>query len=177
MTTTEPQKLDKEGYILLPKTWTESGWLFKFIKKLDENWSLYLREKTTGEGRQHWELVKITKQEEFNFKGNIIPKKWKYPGTAAFGKMGYDCISEQRALEIYESIKHKEEEKEEEKSIKIIFPSRKEFTIKEIEQLNSDKTYAQIYNKIKDLLTEKKIKVTGEKENTNGKPSKIYKVI
>lgn len=174
MTTTETQKLDKEGYILLPSTWTESGWTFNYHKHVEDDWHIYIRTKTNGEGRKHYELVRLTTQEEFNFKGKIIPKKWHYPSTSQFGKLGFDCISEQRALFIYDQLKERQEEREEKKDIKVMFPSKKPFSIKDLEKLNPELSYANIYNKVKDLLLLAKLKVHGEKENKIGKPSKIY---
>lgn len=179
MKTKETLKTDKQGYLLLPEKFEFKGYSFEFVKNIG-NWKIY--KKSKEDSHPKYEIIKPIKQEEFNFRGNLLPKKWTYPGTNAFGRNGYDCISIERCEELYKNWILPREQKNEEKNDEVVKEksdlvySKDKFTIKDLEILNKKLTYAQISVKLKEDLVQGKIKIVGEKENPRGRASKIYKL-
>ncbi len=91
MKTEELPKLDKEGYLLLPREFEDKGFSFIFIKDLDADWKIY--QKNKGKSFRIFELVKPAKQKEFVIGGNIVPKKWQYPSSESWGIRGFSCFT------------------------------------------------------------------------------------
>lgn len=162
-----------DGYILLPKTFTDKGYTLEFVKDIGE-WKIYKRYKKNSKFAT-FELVFSKKSEEFKIGENTIPKKWSYPNNNQFGFFGYECISLKRAEEKYKEITNKKEEKKLDTKIEIL--KNKEFTLKDLLKKYSNYSYSKIYIYIKELLDKKKIKIVGEKENKKGRSSKIYKTL
>lgn len=172
--------MNNQTYKPLEDKFESIGFTFEKIKDLDSEWKIFKR--TANKTKTiHYELVRPTEQKEFMIHGNLVEAKIRYPSTSEFGRNGFCCCSIERCEYIYQTWvlprRHEQEEREEKKEIKVVFPSKKPFLIKDLEKLNPDLSYAQIYNKVKDLLILKKIKISGEKENTKGKNSHIYILI
>jgi hypothetical protein len=168
---------DKDGYLLLERNFDSCGFNFKFVKDLENGWKIY--KKTHNKlGYVKYELILPKKQDAFVFHNNPIPAKWVYPGNSNFGRTGFDCISLEVAEKRHKELLLKKDEKEHKEDKKLFVPT-KPFTIKDLQNdKNNDKwSYSQITSKLKELLEQKKIKVTGEKENNVGKSSKVYSLI
>lgn len=172
--TTEPTKYDDDGYILLPNEFIDRGFAFKLCMNIDKEWKVFQRHHIEHENHVHYELVKILRQEEYELGGNVIPKRYRYPSSESWGRLGFTCSSRERAAALYDEIMLANIPEEE---IKVNFPKRKSFTIKDICTLNPTIEHEQIQSKIKTLLEDKVIKIEGKKENKKGKPSTIYQLV
>lgn len=169
------KSIDKEGYLLMEKEFTSRGFNFSFIKDFKDGWMIY---KKTAEysGSDKYELIKPKKQEEFNFRGSIIPKKWKYPSDNDFGRLGFDCVSLEKAIERHDQIiKTKQDKEDKENLVFDINLPKKEFTCQDLLKANPQINYSDAYSQIKKWLTEKTIVKVGEKKNKKGKASILYK--
>ena len=167
--------VDKEGYILLEKIFTSRGFDFSFVKDFKDGWVIY---KKSCEGcNDKYELIKPKKQEEFNFRGSIIPKKWKYPSDNDFGRLGFDCASFEKAVERHDQIIKTKQDKEDKETVFIdIVHPRKEFTCQDLIKLNPRMNYSDAYSQIKNWLVDKTIVKIGERKNKKGKASILYKI-
>lgn len=178
MKTNETVLKDADGYQLLPAKFEWKGYSFTFIKNLG-NWKIY-EKISNSTGNKHYEIIKPQKQEEYVFHGSVIPKKYSYPGTNSFGRIGYDCISVARCEELYKTwILPRENKNIEEYTNEngdLVYPDGK-FLKKDLKSLNKKLTISQISVRLKKDLQEAKIKIVGEKENKRGKNSIIYKKI
>lgn len=166
---------DKDGYIMVENSFEYKGYNFSFVKDFNDGWRVYKKSK---EGCfDKFELVKFKKQEEWNFKGKIIPKKWKYPNNEDFGRIGFDCVSMERAVALYKEIKKNKEEKEEKllnnPASEMKIPNV-EFTCSDLLKKNKNCTYSDVYIQLKKWLDEGQIKKCGERKNKKGKPSMLY---
>jgi len=164
-------------YEPIPDEFKENGFLFKRVKLLKGGWEIFKRT-ANKTGTIHYELIKPYKQEEFTIKGNTIKPKIKYPSTNQFGRLAFCCSSLENAEARYNQVIQTKDEKEHKDEKKLFVPT-KPFTIKDLQNdKNNDKwSYSQITLKLKELLEQKKIKVTGEKLNKTGLASKIYSLI
>ncbi len=168
---------DSEGYRLLEKEFTSRGYNFKWIENLKDGWKIYQKTSVrTGESK--WELIRPIKNEETNFGGNLSPKRWSYPGDAAFGKLGFDCISLARAREVHANIIADKTIKTEPQNIKLQAPKNKVFTITDLCDLNPELSRTEIYAKINDLMAKKQVACLGQsKEKGKGKKPYLYKLL
>jgi len=178
---------DKNGYLLVEKEFTLRGYKFKFIKQLKNDWCIYEKIKKEEAGvktrnkhiHKKYELVKLRRQESYVFNDKKIEAKWLYPSDNAFGKLGFDCISLDAAQNRYEEIVKAGEKKEVEEEIKneeVRIPT-KDFTIKEFIKANPKLNYSIAYQKIKELISNKEIRLNGERKNKRGKASNLYKKV
>jgi len=169
------KSIDKEGYLLIEKEFTSRGFNFSFVKDFKDGWMIY-KKTAEGGGPNKYELIRPKKQEEFNFRGSIIPKKWKYPNDNDFGRLGFDCASLEAAKKRHDQIiKTKQDKEEKEDRPQIISIPNKEFTCKDLMNQNSSLSYSEAYAQVKTWATEKKILKVGEKKNKKGKSSILYK--
>ena len=99
---------DKDGYLLVPKEFTHKGYQFKFVKKLEGGWMIYEKTKEATKTKKY-ELVKPKRQDQFVFHGKTIEAKWVYPNDNAFGRIGFDCVSLDVALNRHKEILAKQE--------------------------------------------------------------------
>jgi len=178
---------DKDGYLLVEKEFTLRGYKFKFIKQLKNDWCIYEKTKKEEAGvktrnkyiHKKYELVKLRRQESYIFNDKKIEAKWLYPNDNAFGKLGFDCMTLDAAQNQYEEILKAEERKEEEEKIKseeARIP-KKDFTVKDFIKANPKLNYSIAYQKIKELISNKYIKLAGEKKNKRGKASNLYRKV
>jgi hypothetical protein len=113
------------------------------------------------------------------FNDKKIEAKWLYPTDNAFGKLGFDCISLEAAQNRYEEIVKAGEKKEVEEEIKneeVRIPTI-DFTIKEFIKANPKLNYAIAYQKIKLLISNREIRLNGDRKNKRGKASNLYKKV
>jgi hypothetical protein len=164
---------DAEDYILIEDNFEFKGYNFSLVKTLADGWKIYKKSKEGSFDK--FELVKPRKQKERNFKGKVIPKKWKYPSDEDFGSYGFDCISLERALSIYKKIRENKEEKEsKEESSSKIRPPESPFTCQDIIKKNKNLNYSDAYCLLKEWLSNKIIVKIGERKNKKGKASILY---
>ena len=178
---------DKDGYILVEKEFTLRGYRFKFVKQLKNSWCIYEKIKKEDVGvktrnkhtHKKYELVKLRQQEAYIFNDKKIEAKWLYPTDNAFGKLGFDCISLDAAQNRYEEIVKAGEKKEVEEEIKneeVRIPTI-DFTIKEFIKANPKLNYSIAYQKIKLLISNREIRLNGDRKNKRGKASNLYKKV
>lgn len=165
---------DKDGYLLVPKEFAHKGYQFKFVKKLEGGWMIYEKTKDSTKTKKY-ELVKPKKQDQFVFHGKTIEAKWVYPNDNAFGRIGFDCISLDVAIERHREILANKQEQAESTQIELKIP-KGEFTLKDL--LTSNKIpYPKLYLKVKEMVLGNTLKKVGEKKNIRGKPSDIFKLV
>lgn len=165
---------DKDGYLLVPKEFTHKGYQFKFVKKLEGGWMIYEKTKEATKTKKY-ELVKPKRQDQFVFHGKTIEAKWVYPNDNAFGRIGFDCISLDVAIERHREILANKQEQVENTQIELKIP-KGEFTLKDL--LNTNKIpYPKLYLKVKEMVLGNTLKKIGEKKNIRGKPSDIFKLV
>ena len=178
---------DKDGYILVEKEFTLRGYRFKFVKQLKNSWCIYEKIKKEDVAvktrnkhiHKKYELVKLRQQEAYVFNDKKIEAKWLYPTDNAFGKLGFDCISLEAAENRYEEIVKAGEKKEVEEEIKneeVRIPTI-DFTIKEFIKANPKLNYSIAYQKIKLLISNREIRLNGDRKNKRGKASNLYKKV
>lgn len=166
---------DKDGYLLLEKEFTSRGFNFKFIKDFKDGWMIYEKSRKSY-AHKKYELIKPKRQDEYVFNGKKIEAKWLYPNDNSFGHIGFDCSSLAHAEEKHEYIlenNQKREEIEEIKNEEVKIPTR-DFTIKEFMKANPRLSYGLAYVKVKELIDNKEIRVSGVKENKRGRASNLY---
>lgn len=164
---------DKDGYLLVPKEFTHKGYQFKFVKKLEGGWMIYEKTKEANKTKKY-ELVKPKRQDQFVFHGKTIEAKWVYPNDNAFGRIGFDCVSLDVAIERHREILANKQEQVENTQIELKIP-KGEFTLKDL--LNTNKIpYPKLYLKVKEMVLGNTLKKIGEKKNIRGKPSDIFKL-
>ena len=165
---------DKDGYLLVPKEFTHKGYQFKFVKKLEGGWMIYEKTKETTKTKKY-ELVKPKRQDQFVFHGKTIEAKWVYPNDNAFGRIGFDCVSLDVAIERHREILANKQEQVENTQIELKIPNG-EFTLKDL--LKSNKIpYPKLYLKVKEMVLGNSLKKVGEKKNIRGKPSDVFKLV
>lgn len=165
---------DKDGYLLVPKEFTHKGYQFKFVKKLEGGWMIYEKTKEATKTKKY-ELVKPKRQDQFVFHGKTIEAKWVYPNDNAFGRIGFDCISLDVAIERHREILANKQEQVENTQIELKIP-KGEFTLKDL--LNTNKIpYPKLYLKVKEMVLGNSLKKVGEKKNIRGKPSDVFKLV
>jgi hypothetical protein len=165
---------DKDGYLLVPKEFTHKGYQFKFVKKLEGGWMIYEKTKEANKTKKY-ELVKPKRQDQFVFHGKTIEAKWVYPNDNAFGRIGFDCISLDVAIERHREILANKQEQIENTQIELKIP-KGEFTLKDL--LNTNKMpYPKLYLKVKEMVLGNTLKKVGEKKNIRGKPSDVFKLV
>lgn len=165
---------DKDGYLLVPKEFTHKGYQFKFIKKLEGGWMIYEKTKEATKTKKY-ELVKPKRQDQFVFHGKTIEAKWVYPNDNAFGRIGFDCVSLDVAIERHREILANKQEQVENTQIELKIP-KGEFTLKDL--LNTNKIpYPKLYLKVKEMVLGNTLKKIGEKKNVRGKPSDVFKLV
>ncbi len=165
---------DKDGYLLVPKEFTHKGYQFKFVKKLEGGWMIYEKTKEATKTKKY-ELVKPKRQDQFVFHGKTIEAKWVYPNDNAFGRIGFDCISLDVAIERHREILANKQEQVENTQIELKIP-KGEFTLKDL--LNTNKIpYPKLYLKVKEMVLGNTLKKVGEKKNIRGKPSDVFKLV
>ncbi len=165
---------DKDGYLLVPKEFTHKGYQFKFVKKLEGGWMIYEKTKEATKTKKY-ELVKPKRQDQFVFHGKTIEAKWVYPNDNAFGRIGFDCISLDVAIERHREILANKQEQVENTQIELKIP-KGEFTLKDL--LNTNKIpYPKLYLKVKEMVLGNTLKKIGEKKNVRGKPSDVFKLV
>ena len=165
---------DKDGYLLVPKEFTHKGYQFKFVKKLEGGWMIYEKTKEATKTKKY-ELVKPKRQDQFVFHGKTIEAKWVYPNDNAFGRIGFDCISLDVAIESHREILANKQEQVENTQIELKIP-KGEFTLKDL--LNTNKIpYPKLYLKVKEMVLGNTLKKIGEKKNVRGKPSDVFKLV
>ena len=175
----------KEEFLPLEKQFHTRGFDFEFVKNLKGGWQIYKKTKTLSKkdikDKCHayvkYELILPLKNKEGMLHGKFYPNRLSYPGDEAFGKNGYDCSSLEAAEKRHAEILARKEEKIEHEARKLNLPKDKTFTIKDLEKLNKDWTYNTIYARLKELVVEGRIIQSGTKDNTIGKPSKVYKFV
>ena len=165
---------DKDGYLLVPKEFTHKGYQFKFVKKLEGGWMIYEKTKEANKTKKY-ELVKPKRQDQFVFHGKTIEAKWVYPNDNAFGRIGFDCVSLDVAIERHREILANKQEQVENTQIELKIP-KGEFTLKDL--LNTNKIpYPKLYLKVKEMVLGNTLKKIGEKKNVRGKPSDVFKLV
>ena len=165
---------DKDGYLLVPKEFTHKGYQFKFVKKLEGGWMIYEKTKEANKTKKY-ELVKPKRQDQFVFHGKTIEAKWVYPNDNAFGRIGFDCVSLDVAIERHREILANKQEQVENTQIELKIP-KGEFTLKDL--LNTNKIpYPKLYLKVKEMVLGNTLKKIGEKKNIRGKPSDVFKLV
>ena len=165
---------DKDGYLLVPKEFTHKGYQFKFVKKLEGGWMIYEKTKEATKTKKY-ELVKPKRQDQFVFHGKTIEAKWVYPNDNAFGRIGFDCVSLDVAIERHREILANKQEQVENTQIELKIP-KGEFTLKDL--LNTNKIpYPKLYLKVKEMVLGNSLKKVGEKKNIRGKPSDVFKLV
>ena len=165
---------DKDGYLLVPKEFAHKGYQFKFVKKLEGGWMIYEKTKEVTKTKKY-ELVKPKRQDQFVFHGKTIEAKWVYPNDNAFGRIGFDCVSLDVAIERHREILANKQEQVENTQIELKIP-KGEFTLKDL--LNTNKIpYPKLYLKVKEMVLGNTLKKIGEKKNVRGKPSDVFKLV
>ncbi len=165
---------DKDGYLLVPKEFTHKGYQFKFVKKLEGGWMIYEKTKESTKTKKY-ELVKPKRQDQFVFHGKTIEAKWVYPNDNAFGRIGFDCLSLDIAINRHKEILANKQEQVENSQIELVIP-KGEFTMKDLLAKNNI-PYPKLYLKIKEMVLGNTIKKVGEKKNVRGKPSDVFKLV
>ena len=156
---------DKDGYLLVSKEFTHKKYLFRFIKDLEGGWMIYEKTKEATKTKKY-ELVKPKRQDEFVLHSNIIEAKWVYPHSNSFGKIGFDCISLDVAINRHKEMLADKQEQVETTQVELKIPNG-EFTMKD----------PKLYLKVKEMVLGNTIKKVGEKKNGRGKPSNIFKLV
>ncbi len=105
--TKENSVFDKFGYRVLEEDFTEKGYTYNQIHRA-HRFAIYTQSK---DGRIiSYEAVYITRQEETECYGRILPKREHYPSTGEFGKLGFSCKTKERAFEKLEELKKRRDE-------------------------------------------------------------------
>lgn len=165
---------DKDGYLLVAKEFTLKDYQFKYLKKLEGGWMVYEKMKKATKTKKY-ELVKPKKQDQFVFHGKTIEAKWVYPNDNAFGRIGFDCISLDAAVNRHKEILADKQEQVESAQLELKIP-KVEFTMKDLLVINKI-PYPKLYLKVKEMVIENTIKKVGQKRNVRGKPSDIFKLV
>jgi len=165
---------DKDGYLLVPKEFTYKHYLFKFINELEGGWMIYEKMKEATKTKKY-ELVKPKRQDQFVLHGNIIEAKWVYPHSNSFGRIGFDCISLDVAINRHKEMLADKQEQVETTQVELKIPNG-EFSMKDLLVTNKI-PYHKLYLKVKEMVIGNTIKKVGEKKNSRGKPSNIFKLV
>jgi hypothetical protein len=165
---------DKDGYLLVSKEFTHKKYLFRFIKDLEGGWMIYEKTKEATKTKKY-ELVKPKRQDEFVLHSNIIEAKWVYPHSNSFGKIGFDCISLDVAINRHKEMLADKQEQVETTQVELKIPNG-EFTMKDL-LITNKIPYPKLYLKVKEMVLGNTIKKVGEKKNGRGKPSNIFKLV
>lgn len=171
--------IDKDGYLMIEKSFKSRGYKYDWIEDLEGNWKIY--SVTNGTGKIiDYELIELYKTEEYKLGDAIISKRWAYPGASQFGFKGFSLRSIQGCKNKLQQIKQRKEdrlEKEENKEKPVLdIPKNKEFVIPELaRELGVEPiVLSNELTKLKGLGIN--IIVTGEKKNPRGRNSKIYMI-
>jgi len=165
---------DKDGYLLVPKEFTYKRYLFKFINDLEGGWMIYEKTKEATKTKKY-ELVKPKRQDQFVLHGNIIEAKWVYPHSNSFGRIGFDCISLDVAINRHKEMLADKQEQVETTQVELKIPNG-QFTIKDL-LITNKIPYHKLCLKVKEMVLGNAIKKVGEKKNVRGKPSSIFKLV
>jgi hypothetical protein len=165
---------DKDGYLLVPKEFTYKRYLFKFMNDLEGGWMIYEKIKEATKTKKY-ELVKPKRQDQFVLHGNIIEAKWVYPHSNSFGKIGFDCISLDVAINRHKEMLADKQEQVETTQVELKIPNG-QFTIKDL-LITNKIPYHKLCLKVKEMVIGNTVKKVGEKKNGRGKPSNIFKLV
>lgn len=165
---TSSPSTDSEGYRLCATEFKSGGYFYKFVEKLDEEWYIYSVYSPNCEKIIDYELVRLTKSEEFVIAGNVISKKWCYPTANAFGKNGFSCHCLAGCYRKYKEVLKRESERGQDG--KFVIPRNKEFTAKELAAELGVSRY-EIDKKIKSLG--ESVKIVSSIKNKMGKDTKV----
>jgi len=108
------ETVDTDGYLELSTEFNHAGFDYKREKVLDNGWQIYSQRK--DDCLISFELVRVVKSEEREMGGQIIAKRWCYPGNSAWGRIGFTCVSLERAEEKYRELVIKKEQQNEPKA-------------------------------------------------------------
>jgi hypothetical protein len=81
-------------------SFTERGFSHREVARRGE-WRVFERQ---GQGKAHWEVVRIRWRDEFTVAGRVVPAGEVYPRSAAWGTDGFTCTSLERGLAKLEAI-------------------------------------------------------------------------
>ena len=165
---------DKDGYLLVPKEFSYKRYLFKFMNDLEGGWMIYEKMKEATKTKKY-ELVKPKRQDQFALHGNIIESKWVYPHSNSFGRIGFDCISLDVAINRHKEMLADKQEQVETTQVELKIPNG-EFSMKDL-LITNKIPYHKLYLKVKEMVIGNTIKKVGEKKNGRGKPSNIFKLV
>ena len=165
---------DKDGYLLVAKEFSYKHYLFKFINELEGGWMIYEKMKEATKTKKY-ELVKPKRQDQFVLHGDIIEAKWVYPHSNSFGRIGFDCISLDVAINRHKEMLADKQEQVETTQVELKIPNG-EFSMKDL-LITNKIPYHKLYLKVKEMVIGNTIKKVGEKKNGRGKPSNIFKLV
>lgn len=157
---------DSDGYLLIEKEFDLGTHHYTFIEDLGQDWHIYQQ---IREDRKvsSFELVHLERQESYEIAGNVVPKKWTYPGASHWGKRGFTFKSKK---ECYNKFNQLTASKEPTQIKGFSIPVNQEFVVKDLaNELGIDKDELSAY--VKSLGD--KVKVVGLKKNKKGLSSKI----
>jgi hypothetical protein len=84
----------------IPSVFTERGFSHREVARRGE-WRLFERQ---GQGKAHWEVVRIRWRDEFAVAGRVVSAGEVYPRSAAWGTDGFTCTSLESGLAKLEAI-------------------------------------------------------------------------
>ena len=146
---------DKDGYLLVPKEFTYKRYLFKFMNDLEGGWMIYEKINEATKTKKY-ELVKPKRQDQFVLHGNIIEAKWVYPHSNSFGRIGFDCISLDVAINRHKEMLADKQEQVETTQVELKIPNG-EFSMKDL-LITNKIPYHKLYLKVKEMVIGNTIK-------------------
>ena len=105
----EKREVDKDGYLILRKEFKQNSFILKQIYR-DGNYAIYHKTKPNT-SINHFEAIKILKEEEREMGGIKIEAHEIYPSALHFGNTAFACMTYENALARIK--KMKEEDKDE----------------------------------------------------------------
>lgn len=100
---TEEQRIkNKNGYIILPKTFSYKGWNFQQLDR-KKGIAIYSKEK---EGFVSFEVIKVQNREAYTICDNFVEAKESFPSDEQWGVLGWTFTDEIRARKKFLEIKN-----------------------------------------------------------------------
>lgn len=169
----------------------------KFIQvKRTDDVAMYRRERLDGEIKGYEVFIVKRRHKGDPLPGGQVEKEDRecYPGANAFGKIAYDCRTEEAAEERYEQMIRKAKDSQDAKEeaartgkpnkgrrskakVSVPLPKDKRFTMKLLMQM-TQYSQPQLYPILQQWVKSGVVTVVGkEKAEGRGKPSLVYEVV
>lgn len=82
---------DKDGFLVLSRTFTQNGFSFRQIWR-EGDYAIYEKAKPNWKTK-HFEAIKIKKHNGFVIAGNTIEPSENYPSSESFGTLAFACLT------------------------------------------------------------------------------------